>query len=416
MGAGKNHGITPVPAGKNVEREPIMQKILNGRSALAAGLAAIVLAGGAFVLTEPSRNPAQATEAPVAPAVPVQVAAVESRSIVPWEEFSGRLEAVDRVDVRSRVSGQVLGVHFREGGLVSKGDLLISIDPAPYQAEVDRAAAQVASARARLTYSQREYDRAKALVASGSIPTREVDTRANAFFEAQAAHRAAEAALDAAELNLSYTRVTAPVSGRVGKAEVTVGNLVPSGAGAPVLTTLVSVSPIYASFDASERVVLRSLSDVRDPGNGRLNVDRIPVRMMIDARGSAPVAGHVQMVGNTVDPHSGTVQVRAVFDNADGALMPGQFARLSLGQPTPEQALLVTERAVGTDQDKKFVMVVDADSRAAYRLVTLGRVVDGLRIVTDGLVPGDRVIVSGLQRVRPGTVVAPQPVQMAENH
>lgn len=389
---------------------------VSGRSLLLAGVVLTALAGGASFLLLPPQQAAQASDGAVAapPAVPVQVAAVEHRSVVPWEEFSGRLEAVDRVEIRSRVSGQVLAVHFREGGLVKKGDLLVTIDPAPYQTAVDGAEAQVASAQSRLTYTKREYDRAKALAESGSIPTREVDSRANAFFEAQAAARSAQAALESARLNLSYTRITAPVSGRVGRAEVTAGNLVPAGAGAPVLTTLVSVSPVYATFDASERTLLRSLSEVRDPATGTLQVERIPVRMTVQGRGTAPVDGHVQMVGNSVDPRSGTVQVRAVFDNADGLLMPGQFARLSLGQPVAEPALLVSERAVGTDQDKKYVMVVDAENRAAYRPVVLGPVIDGLRMVTDGLTPGDRIIVSGLQRVRPGAVVAPQTVAMTE--
>ncbi|GAB3130593.1 efflux RND transporter periplasmic adaptor subunit [Novispirillum itersonii] len=389
--------------------------LFSGRSVLLAGVVLTVLAGGASFLMLPPQQAAQASDGPAAPpAVPVQVAAVEHRSVVPWEDFSGRLEAVDRVEIRSRVSGQVLAVHFREGGLVKKGDLLVTIDPAPYQTAVDGAEAQLASAQSRLTYTKREYDRAKALSESGSIPTRDVDARANAFFEAQAAARSAQAALESAKLNLSYTRITAPVSGRVGRAEVTVGNLVPAGAGAPVLTTLVSVSPIYATFDASERTLLRSLTEVRDPATGTLQVDRIPVRMTVQGRGVTPVDGHVQMVGNSVDPRSGTVQVRAVFDNADGLLMPGQFARLSLGQPVPEQALLVSERAVGTDQDKKFVMVVGADNRAAYRPVVLGPVIDGLRMVTDGLKAGDQIIVSGLQRVRPGAVVAPQTVAMTE--
>lgn len=373
-----------------------------------AGLFAAAL-GAAGAVTYFPQQPAQAESGPAQPAaVPVSVAVVESRDVVPWEEFSGRFEAVDKVEVRSRVSGQVQAVHFREGGLVKKGDLLVTIDPAPFAAELARAEAQVASAQARLGFTKREYERAQALTASGNMPVREMDNRANAYFEAQASLQAAQAAAETARLNLGYTRVTAPVSGRVGRAEVTVGNLVAAGAGAPVLTNLVSVSPIYASFDASEQVVMRSLAGVRE--GGEVRVERIPVRMT--AQG-ATAEGRVQMIDNAVDARSGTVTVRAVFDNADGSLMPGQFARLRLGQPKAEPVLLVSERAVGTDQDKKFVMVVDEASRAAYRPVTLGAAVDGLRIVTSGLAAGERVIVNGLQRIRPGTPVAPQDVAMA---
>ncbi|MGE5516843.1 MAG: efflux RND transporter periplasmic adaptor subunit [Bacteroidota bacterium] len=384
------------------------KRILFGAVAVAAALS-----GGALVLADIRGHDAKATEtATAAPsAIPVSVATVESREVVPWEEFSGRLEAVDKVEVRSRVSGQVQAVHFREGGLVKKGDLLVTIDPAPFAAEVARAEAQLASAQARLGFTKREYDRAQALTASGNMPVREADNRANAYFEAQANVRAASAAVDTARLNLGYTRVTAPVSGRVGKAEVTVGNLVPAGAGAPVLTTLVSVNPIYASFDASEQVVMRSIAGVRD-GSGTLQVERIPVQMIAQSHGDAPVDGRVHMIGNAVDARSGTIEVRAVFDNADGSLMPGQFARLRMGQPKAESVVLVSERAVGTDQDKKFVLVVGDDNKAAYRNVVLGATVDGMRVVNAGLKPGERIIVGGLQRVRPGMPVAPQQAAM----
>lgn len=383
-------------------------RILFGAVAVAAALS-----GGALVLTDIRGHDAKATEtATAAPsAIPVSVATVESREVVPWEEFSGRLEAVDKVEVRSRVSGQVQAVHFREGGLVKKGDLLVTIDPAPFAAELARAEAQLASAQARLGFTKREHDRAQALTASGNMPVREADNRANAYLEAQASVRGAQAAVETARLNLSYTRVTAPVAGRVGKAEVTVGNLVSAGAGAPVLTTLVSVSPIYASFDASEPVVMRSMAGVREP-NGALQVERIPVQMVAQSHGDTPIDGRVHMIGNAVDAKTGTVEVRAVFDNADGSLMPGQFARLRMGQPKAEPVLLISERAVGTDQDKKYVLVVGEDGKAAYRNVVLGAVVDGMRVVNAGLKPGERIIVGGLQRVRPGMPVAPQQAAM----
>jgi multidrug efflux system membrane fusion protein len=371
-----------------------------------------VAVGGLIALPYLPGHDAKATEATPPPAVPVSVAVVESRDIVPWEEFSGRLEAVERVEVRSRVAGQIQAVHFREGGLVKQGDLLVTIDPAPFAAEVTRAEAQKTSAEARLAFTKREYERARELSGSGTIPVRELDSRTNAYSEAQASLRAAQAALDTARLNLGYTQIRAAVSGRVGRAEVTVGNLVAAGAGAPILTTLVSVDPIYASFDADEQVVMRALSVLRD-GSGRLAVERVPVRMDAPAPGGASVQGQVQMIDNVVDAGSGTVRVRAVFENDDGSLMPGQFVRLRMGQAKAEPVLLISERAVGTDQDKKFVMVVGDDNKAAYREVSLGATATGLRVVADGLKAGERIVVNGLQRLRPGALVAPQEVSMA---
>jgi multidrug efflux system membrane fusion protein len=201
------------------------------------------------------------------------------------------------------------------------------------------------------------------------------------------------------------------VAGRVGKLEITVGNLIAAGPGAPLLTTLVSVTPIYASFNADEQVVTRALRTLADAG-APSEIGRIPVRMGTSATDGTPYQGRMQLIDNQVDPRSGTVRVRAIFDNADGRLIPGQFARLLMGQPKAEQALLISERAVGTDQNKKFVMVVNNDNKAEYREVALGVSVDGMRVVTGGLHAGERIVVKGLQRVRPGAVVAPQVVAM----
>jgi multidrug efflux system membrane fusion protein len=200
--------------------------------------------------------------------------------------------------------------------------------------------------------------------------------------------------------------------GRVGRLEVTAGNLIAAGPGAPVLTTLVSVSPIYASFDADEQVVTRALRGLASGSSARAHLERIPVRMGTAAGTDTPFEGRLQLVDNQVDAKSGTVRVRAVFANEDGSLMPGQFARLRMGQAKSASALLVNERAVGTDQSKKFVMVVGADNKANYREVTLGANVNGLRIVTSGLKPSERIVVNGLQRIRPGALVEPQPVAM----
>lgn len=355
---------------------------------------------------------AEASPAASAPVIAVSVATVVKSDVATWDEFSGRLEAVERVDIRSRVAGTVQSVHFREGALVKKGELLLTIDPAPYAADVERAEAQVAAAQARQTYSKSEYERAQRLLDERAIAQREADERINAQREADANLRAARAALQTAQLSLGYTQVRAPVAGRVGRLEITVGNLVAAGPGAPVLTTLVSVSPIYASFDADEQIVTRALKELPSGSGARAQLDKIPVQMGTSGSTDTPFTGKLQLVDNQVDAKSGTVRVRAVFDNADGSLIPGQFARLRMGQVKTSEALLVNERAVGTDQNKKFVMVVGNDNKAAYREVTLGANVNGLRIVTSGLKPEERVIVNGLQRVRPGAVVQPQPVAM----
>ena len=355
-------------------------------------------------------HPAQADAGAAAPpATPVSVAQVVSQPVAAWNEFSGRLEAVDRVDVRARVSGAVQAVHFREGSLVKAGDLLVSLDPAPYQAEVARMEAQVAAAQARVGYTQSEVQRAKALWDERAVARREFDEKDNAAREAAANLRAAQAALQAAQLNLGYTQVRAPVAGRVGRIEVTAGNLVAAGAGAPVLTTLVSVSPIYASFDADEKLVSTALAALPDGGANRRGLDRIPVEM---ASGTESLTGRLQLVDNQVDAKSGTLRVRAVFDNKDGRLIPGQFAKLRMGQARNEPALLVNERAVGTDQDKRYVIVVGAGNQAEWRPVTLGASVNGLRVVTSGLKGGERIVVGGVQRVRPGSVLAPKDVAM----
>src|ERR1051326_4092810 len=217
--------------------------------------------------------------------------------------------------------------------------------------------------------------------------------------EKRARSREAQAALTSAKLNLSYTRVRAPVSGRVGRLEVTVGNLVPAGPGAPVLTTLVSVNPIYASFDADEHVVLKVLAD------GKRDV---PVEAETVTNGGRKLKGRLQLIDNQVNTRSGTVRVRAVFDNKDGSLIAGQYVKLRMGRAKAEPAILVSERAIGTDQDKRFVFVVGADDKAVWRQITLGGTANGQRIVTAGLEPGERIVVNGLQRVRPGALLAPQ--------
>jgi multidrug efflux system membrane fusion protein len=377
-----------------------------------AGAAALIaVATTAALLAFPSTTSQSSSGPEAPPPMPVSVATVEPRDVVLWDEFSGRLEAVERVEIRSRVAGAIEAIHFREGALVAKGDLLITIDPKPFAAEVERAEADVAAAEARVALARSELDRGKQLFDNRTVSQRDYDQRINAESEAEANLLAAQAALDSARLDLGYAEIRAPVSGRVGRLEITVGNLVDAGPSAPTLTTLVSVDPIYASFNADEEVVTRALKALAAEGDAHSEVGRIPVEMVTSTNGTV-IRGKMQLIDNQVDAASGTVRVRAVFANPGGSLLPGQFARLRMGQPDAEPQLVVSERAVGTDQDKRFVMVVGGDNTAAYREVKLGAAVEGLRIVTSGLEAGERIVVNGLQRVRPGAVVVPEPVAM----
>lgn len=388
-------------------------KSLSKRSLIGAGIGLAILAtAGALVFsTSNDRAKADSAVAATPPATPVSVANVAERDTEIWDEFSGRLEAIEQVEVRSRVAGAIQEIRFREGALVQKDDVLVVIDPALYAAEVARADAQVAAAQARLVFTKSDYERGQQLTGSQTISQRDQDNRINAYREAEANLKAAQATLKTAQLNLGYTEVRAPVTGRVGKREITVGNLIAAGPGSPLLTTIVSTSPIYASFNAGEQVVLRALNALGDDATAS-KTGRIPVKMGTATSNGLPFEGHMQLIDNQVDARSGTVRVRAIFDNKDGRLIPGQFVRLLMGQPKTERAMMINERAVGTDQNKKYVMVVNKESKAEYREVSLGVAVDGLRMVTAGLKPGEQIVVKGLQRIRPGAAVTPEVVAM----
>lgn len=374
------------------------------------GLAASIAT--AVLLFNLPHTRAEAVETKAAPPTPVTVVAVKSREVTLWQQFSGRLEAVDRVDIRPRVGGAIQSVEFREGALVKAGDLLFTIDPAPYQASVAQAAGQLASAEAKVALAKTELERGRKLSDNRTISQSDLDQRQNAVTDAEAGLKTAQAVLQAAQLELDYTKVRAPVSGRVGKVEVTVGNLVAAGSASAVLTTLVSVNPIYASFNASEEVIARALAKLPVTAPGASNalppIEQIPVEIGTLADTGTPITGKLQLIGNEVDAASGTIPVRAVIDNPDGRLIPGQFVRIRMGEPTPDNRILVSEKAIGTDQDKKFVFMVGENNTVIYRPVELGASLDGQRIVLGGLANGDRIIVNGLQRVRPGAMVDPQ--------
>jgi len=374
-----------------------------------AGMGIAASFGTAALFLDLPMSTVAVAAAPVeAPAIPVTVATVEARDITTWEEFSGRLEAVDRVQIRSRVDGVIQSVNFREGALVKAGDLLFTIDPAPYQAAVAQAQGQVASARAKLDLARLQFERGQKLSESKAISQSDMDQRQNAVTEAEAGMMTAQAALQTVNLELGYTEVRAPVGGRVGKVEITVGNLVAGGSASPALTTLMSVDPIYASFSASEEIVTKALAELPSVPGVSPAIEQIPVEIGTLADSDTPTKGALQLIDNQVDAASGTIGVRAVFDNPGGKLIPGQFVKVRMGQPKAESKILVSERAIGTDQDKKFVFVVDAENKVVYRPIQLGVMAEGQRVVESGLKAGDKIVVNGLQRIRPGAIVAPE--------
>ncbi len=377
------------------------------RLVLSATIITILVAGGGAVAISHHAG-AEATPSASAPvAATVDVATVVNRNITDWQSYSGRLEAVDRVDIRPQVSGTLTAVHFKDGSLVKKGDVLFTIDPRPYQAEVERAQAQLAAADANVTFTTANLARNQRLISENAISRTDFEQTQNAARSAAANQLAARAALESARLNLEYTRITAPVSGRVSRAEITVGNLVAAGGAAQVLTTIVSVSYLYASFDVDEQSYLKYINPQQSGHSGAA-----PVYLGLANETDYPRLGHVSSVDNSLNTSSGTIRVRAEFDNPDGTLIPGLYARIRLGGGQPHQGILVSEQAVGTDQDKRFVLVVDQKNHTAYREVKLGAQQEGLTIVDSGLQAGDRIVVNGLQRVKPGDAVSPHIVPM----
>jgi membrane fusion protein, multidrug efflux system len=342
----------------------------------------------------------QAGSAPSSPPAPeVTSAKVLFNEVRDWADFTGRLEPVNRVDVRPRVGGYVDTVAFVEGADVKRGDVLFQIDPRPYKAVVERLRADRDRAAAELALAQSYAGRAQRLLEQRAISQEESEQRLADATVAQAKLASVKAALESAELDLSFTRVTAPIAGRVSRAVVTVGNLVDQQT---LLTTLVSVSPVYAYFDIDEQTYLKH---VGANGTGEVNVG------LIDEDGY-PRRAKLDFVDNRVDASHGTIRARAVLDNADGRLTPGLFARIRLVSPQQFTAAFVDDRAVGTDLGRKFVFVLDDRNVVQYRPVETGRQIDGLRVVTRGLAPNEVVIVNGLQRVRPGVTVAATQVAM----
>ncbi len=337
----------------------------------------------------------------------VDVAEVAQHKVQLWNSFEGRLSAVDQAQIRPRVSGPILSVNFKDGAMVTKDELLFVIDPAPYKAEADRLRGQLGSAQAQLALARVEFDRAQKLFASKAISQSDFDTRQNNLNVADAAVKSADAALEAANLNLDYTQVKAPIAGRASRAEVTAGNVVQAGAGAPILTTIESIDPIYADFDMDEATYLRYAAASAEERA------KVPVELGLATEKGTPHTCRIESFDNRLDPSSGTIRVRAECENPQDTLVPGLFARIRIADAGKSDVMLVNDRAIGTDQDKKFVLVVGADNKTEYRQVKLGPPAEGLRVVEEGLNPGDKVIISGLlPTMRPGMPVQPNMVAM----
>lgn len=345
---------------------------------------------------------AQPQAAAPAPAVPVTVRTVSSETVRVWSEFSGRLQAVDAAQIRPEVSGRITEVRFRDGQMVKAGDILFVIDPRPYEAAVAKAEANLATAQANVRFTKAEVDRATNLVKTQAIPASTFDSRVNAHRAAEASVQAAQADLKDARLDLEYAYVKAPISGRASRAEITLGNLVQAGTNAPLLTSIVSNDSIYADFEVDERTYLRS---VRAQADTQEEEQQIAVELTVAGDSEKVYTGTIHTFDNRIDASSGTIRARAKFANEDHGLLPGMFAAIKLASAGEATAILVPSRAVGTNQSKRFVYVVNDENKVTYREVTLGQQVGGQRIVQSGLQQGDRVIVDGLQHVRPDVTV-----------
>jgi multidrug efflux system membrane fusion protein len=376
----------------------------NRRSTLIGAAALVLLGGGWFAL-----NHAGADATPVAasaPAVPVNVMTVRPQTVRIWSTFSGKLNAVDYAEIRPEVSGRITEIRFKDGQNVKAGDILFVIDPRPYQAAVAKAAADLQSARTNAALAQSNLSRADHLRRENAIALQSYDQSANAAAVANASIQGASATLTQARLDVDRAYVKAPISGRVSRAEITLGNLVQVATGAPLLTSIVSDDGIYADFDVDEQTYIRN---IHAHAGTQAAEQKIPVELTLSGDSSHPYKGFIQSFDNRITTGSGTIRARARFENTDGALVPGMFVSVRLANADDSSVFLVPERAIGTDQSKKFLFVVDKGN-AAFREVTLGESLDGQRVVRSGLVAGERVIVDGIQHIAPSALVQAQEI------
>ena len=336
----------------------------------------------------------------------VAIAEVIQRNTQEWNEFSGKCVAVDEVDLHPQVSGIIESIHFRDGSFVKKGDLLFTIDKKPFAAEVARLEGALASAQAQVNFSRTEFERVEQLVKDKVISQSEYDTRKNVFYVSEANLKSAIAALDAAKISLNYTQIRSPLTGKISRSHVSEGDLVEPGMHM-VLTKVISLSPIYVDFEVDEKTYLQYTHNMMHPSGAP-----IPVMMGLSQDEGTPYQGFIASFDNHIDNATGTLKVRAQFENPTGLLLPGLFARIKLSNAGNKPLVLITDRAIGTDQNKKFVFVLGKDNAIAYREIQLGPIVDNLRVVRSGLNPGEKIVVNGLQRVRPGMKIKTEMLSM----
>ena len=375
--------------------------------AILAILAALGLGAGRWLSggKTPEGSSAYAAAAPAdMPAVPVPVLVMKEAPVQIWKEFPGRLEAVDSVELRPQVSGTIDTVKFEDGQMVRKGDILFVIDPRPYEAEIAQAKADLQAARNQYDLAVKELKRAEELIGTGAIPKRTYDERLNTELVTKSAIASAEARLKRAQLNLDYAYVKAPISGRASRVEITAGNLVEAGPNAPLLTTIVSNEGIYAGFEVDEQTYLQYL---RGATGNREEEQKIPVKLILQNDPGTVYEGNIHSFDNKIDTSSGTIRARALFKNENGNLLPGMFVTVRIGSAESKNAFIVPERAIGTDQDRKFVYVVD-NGKVAYREVKPGETVGENRVIASGIKEGDMVITDGIMKLRPDMPASPQ--------
>lgn len=380
------------------------------KNKLLVGVSALVLILGGTMIYKSQTADAAATEAadvPPPPEVAVSVMAETETQL--WKEFSGRLQAVDYVEIRPEVSGKLDEIRFKDGQKVAQGDILFVIDPAPYQAAVDKAQADYQVAKSQYDLAQKNLSRADDLVKTEAISKKIFDERQSDALVSKSVMASAAAQLKKAQIDLDHAYVKAPISGRISRAEITQGNLL-QAANAPILTTIVSDAGIYADFDVDEQTYLASIYNVARDNESQT---KVPVEMVLKSGTGATYKGVIASFDNQIDSKTGTIRVRAVFDNQDQSLLPGMFVNVRLGSTGSDNVLLVSEKAIGTDQDRKFVYVVGQDNKVSYREIKSGSSIDGQRVVLDGLKAGDMVITDGIMKIRPDMVVTPKPETVA---
>jgi RND family efflux transporter MFP subunit len=376
----------------------------------ARGLALAAAAGISAILGLIAAVPATAIAQTAAPPA-VTVSAPLQKEITEWDEFTGQFAAIDDVDIRARVSGYLTEIHFQDGQIVHQGDLLFVIDPRPYQATLASAQAQLAQAQAQVDLATRQLGRSTQLLQQGYEPQSNTDQRVSDLKVATASVEAANAAIQTAQLNVEFTHITAPVSGRISNHRVSIGNLVTGGDGgaATLLTTIVSLDPIYFNFDVSEADFLAYQRAVAKGNLQSARDNSVPVTLHMTDEKGWPHEGHLNFVDNQVDRGSGTLRVRAVFPNSNFLFIAGQFGRIRIPGSEPYTAILIPDEALVSDQSRKIVMTVNADDTIVPKVVRPGPTHDGLRIIRDGLLPTDRIVIDGLMRARPGAKVTPKP-------